>query len=127
MAWKCPECAEQVDDRFDRCWKCGTTPDGIRDPDSRTAADFEPPIPGEKPQFSLAAMLKMLTASALMFAMAATVRAETRDAFTLALSLVLGTLGAIFATLAIVTWILPTYVHRWQQRIRDEAGDHRRQ
>ena len=26
--WKCPKCAEECEDNFDRCWSCGTGRDG---------------------------------------------------------------------------------------------------
>jgi hypothetical protein len=31
--WICPKCNEHVDDEFDVCWQCGTTEDGVEDPD----------------------------------------------------------------------------------------------
>lgn len=31
--WICPKCDEQVDDSFEVCWQCGTTEEGIEDPD----------------------------------------------------------------------------------------------
>ncbi len=30
--WKCPKCGEQVDSRFEVCWACGTSQDGVEDP-----------------------------------------------------------------------------------------------
>jgi hypothetical protein len=44
--WQCPKCRSKVDDSFNICWSCGTTPDGIEDPDFATADEAEP-IPGE--------------------------------------------------------------------------------
>ena len=35
--WQCPKCRSQVDDSFEVCWSCGTTPDGIEDPNFVTA------------------------------------------------------------------------------------------
>lgn len=35
--WSCPECAAEVDGEMDVCWACGTTADGIGDPDFQPA------------------------------------------------------------------------------------------
>ena len=40
--WRCPKCHSKVDDSFDVCWSCGTTADGIEDPDFVTADEAEP-------------------------------------------------------------------------------------
>ena len=40
--WRCPKCHSKVDDSFDVCWSCGTTPDGVEDPDFVTADEAEP-------------------------------------------------------------------------------------
>jgi hypothetical protein len=45
--WRCPKCHEKVDDSFDVCWSCGTTPDGTEDPDFVTADEADP-IPDEE-------------------------------------------------------------------------------
>ncbi len=45
--WQCPNCRSKVDDSFEVCWSCGTTPDGIEDPNFVTA-DKAAPIPDEK-------------------------------------------------------------------------------
>lgn len=37
--WSCPRCDEELDDDYDLCWSCGTSRDGIEDPDFRTADD----------------------------------------------------------------------------------------
>ncbi len=39
--WRCPKCRSKVEDSFDVCWSCGTTPDGVEDPDFITADDAE--------------------------------------------------------------------------------------
>jgi hypothetical protein len=31
--WTCPVCHEDVDDDFEVCWSCGSTREGIKDPD----------------------------------------------------------------------------------------------
>ena len=40
--WRCPKCQSTVDDSFEVCWSCGTTPDGIEDPNFVTADEAEP-------------------------------------------------------------------------------------
>jgi hypothetical protein len=40
--WKCPHCGSTVDDSFDVCWSCGTTPDGVLDPEFTHADESEP-------------------------------------------------------------------------------------
>jgi hypothetical protein len=45
--WRCPKCQSKVDDSFDVCWSCGTTPDGIEDPNFVTADEADP-IPDEE-------------------------------------------------------------------------------
>jgi hypothetical protein len=38
--WTCPNCEEEVEDGFDVCWACGTSHDGVTDP------DFDPELDG---------------------------------------------------------------------------------
>jgi hypothetical protein len=45
--WRCPKCRSKVDDSFEVCWSCGTTPDGAEDPNFVTADEAEP-IPDEE-------------------------------------------------------------------------------
>jgi hypothetical protein len=40
--WRCPKCRSTVDDSFEVCWSCGTSSDGIEDPDFVTADEAEP-------------------------------------------------------------------------------------
>src|SRR5262245_51376234 len=35
--WKCSKCLEAVDDGFEVCWNCGTSREGIEDPEFRRA------------------------------------------------------------------------------------------
>jgi hypothetical protein len=42
MMWTCPKCRAKVDDGFEVCWSCGTTPDGLEDPDFVTTDQAEP-------------------------------------------------------------------------------------
>jgi hypothetical protein len=39
--WTCPKCESKVDDSFDICWSCGTTPEGVEDPLFVTADESE--------------------------------------------------------------------------------------
>lgn len=50
--WTCPKCAATVDSMFDVCWQCGTSKDGVEDPNFVTA-DNTPPI--EDPPYDTAA------------------------------------------------------------------------
>jgi hypothetical protein len=45
--WRCPKCHSKVADSFEVCWSCGTTRDGIEDPDFVTA-DSAGPIEDEE-------------------------------------------------------------------------------
>jgi hypothetical protein len=45
--WQCPKCRSEVDDSFEVCWSCGTTPDGIEDPTFVTADEADQ-IPDEE-------------------------------------------------------------------------------
>lgn len=40
--WACPKCQRKISDDFDVCWSCGTTSDGVEDPDFVTADEAEP-------------------------------------------------------------------------------------
>ena len=40
--WTCPECGSKVDPSFEVCWNCGTTPEGVRDPNFVLADDSGP-------------------------------------------------------------------------------------
>lgn len=37
--WQCTKCREQLQDSFDTCWSCGTSKDGVENPDFRKADD----------------------------------------------------------------------------------------
>jgi len=39
--WKCPKCRSRVDDGFEVCWSCGTTPDGEENPEFLTADETQ--------------------------------------------------------------------------------------
>ena len=52
--WQCQKCHSKVDDSFEVCWSCGTTIDGVEDPDFVTADDAEPiqdPVAEKEPEF----------------------------------------------------------------------------
>lgn len=36
--WLCSKCNESVDEKFDACWKCGTSWDGVEDPHFKGAS-----------------------------------------------------------------------------------------
>jgi hypothetical protein len=40
--WTCPKCHAKVDDKFEVCWKCGTSIDGVEDPTFVCADDVPP-------------------------------------------------------------------------------------
>lgn len=40
--WTCPKCGSKVDPSFEVCWNCGTTADGVEDPNF-VRADAAPP------------------------------------------------------------------------------------
>ncbi|MDB5337699.1 MAG: hypothetical protein JWN70_3318 [Planctomycetaceae bacterium] len=37
--WQCVECQSDVEDNFEICWNCGTSSDGVLDPEFRSAVD----------------------------------------------------------------------------------------
>ena len=41
--WTCPKCGAKVDPSFEVCWQCGTTREGVEDPNF-VRADETPPI-----------------------------------------------------------------------------------
>jgi hypothetical protein len=50
--WTCPKCGHKVDPSFEVCWNCGTTQDGVEDPNF-VPADEAGPIelpPAELPE-----------------------------------------------------------------------------
>ena len=40
--WTCPKCAARVEPTFEVCWRCGTTAEGVEDPDFVTAEEANP-------------------------------------------------------------------------------------
>src|SRR4051794_15847220 len=40
--WTCPKCGARVEAPLDVCWRCGTSPEGVEDPDFVTADDTPP-------------------------------------------------------------------------------------
>ena len=48
--WQCPKCRSSVDDSFEVCWSCGTTSDGVEDPNFVTADEAEPIQDEELPE-----------------------------------------------------------------------------
>lgn len=39
MTWDCIRCGEQIDDNFDACFSCGSSRDGVADPDFHKQID----------------------------------------------------------------------------------------
>jgi hypothetical protein len=51
--WTCTKCGEQIEDDFEVCWACGTSIDGVEDPDflshdTQAAAPRFPPVPPDE-------------------------------------------------------------------------------
>ena len=48
--WTCSTCNESVEDGFEVCWKCGTSKDGLKDPQFQPvpAAEASEPVPVTK-------------------------------------------------------------------------------
>lgn len=44
--WTCSRCQSEVEDSFEVCWSCGTSIDGVEDPDFVNADEYAP-IPDE--------------------------------------------------------------------------------
>lgn len=46
--WSCPKCGADVEASFDVCWSCGTSRDGVEDPDFQSADEvgpiYDPPV-----------------------------------------------------------------------------------
>jgi hypothetical protein len=40
--WQCLKCREELEDSFDVCWSCGTSKDGVEDPDFHKEDDIPP-------------------------------------------------------------------------------------
>ena len=118
MEWNCSQCREAIDEGLDVCWSCGTGRDGTVDPDFQHADAYEPQIPGEKPQFALAGLFKLMTALCLVFALSGSLVAGLPSVLT-----VFPGLAAIaYLSLHVVVWLLTRRVHRWQRRVQAEQG-----
>jgi hypothetical protein len=48
--WRCPKCQSKIDDSFEGCRSCGTSPDGIEDPRFVTANEADPIADEELPE-----------------------------------------------------------------------------
>jgi Putative prokaryotic signal transducing protein len=51
--WKCPKCSENLNDEFEVCWSCGTTREGVVNPDFLNG-DTGSPAPENLPMEKLA-------------------------------------------------------------------------
>ena len=48
--WKCIKCGEDIEDTFDVCWNCGTSKDGVEDPNFQSKIDAAPSSEGRTAQ-----------------------------------------------------------------------------
>ena len=48
--WTCKKCATKVDPSFEVCWACGTSIDGVEDPNFVSADEDLSPIPLDEPE-----------------------------------------------------------------------------
>lgn len=55
--WKCSKCGEDVEELFDVCWNCGTTSDGVEDPNFDKARRARQ-LMSSMPELELAANLE---------------------------------------------------------------------
>ncbi len=42
--WKCVKCNEQLEDTFNVCWSCGTSKDGVEDPEFTREEGWDQPV-----------------------------------------------------------------------------------
>ena len=48
--WTCKKCATKIDPSFEVCWACGTSIDGVEDPNFVSADEDLSPIPLDEPE-----------------------------------------------------------------------------
>lgn len=69
MPWHCSACGEEVIEKFQICWNCGTDREGNSDPGFEQEQLYEPgPPEAETSQFTMTALLKYVTWLSLIFA-----------------------------------------------------------
>jgi hypothetical protein len=56
--WNCPKCGAKVEPTYEVCWRCGTSREGVEDPDFVTAdeagpIESPPLLPGSQPALDL--------------------------------------------------------------------------
>ncbi len=62
--WQCTKCHSKIEDSFDVCWNCGTTKDGVEDPDFQPADTGDKPTTGGVDEVDLSAVLTKSAPSA---------------------------------------------------------------
>ena len=126
MAWQCAVCHEVIGDEFAACWSCGATQDGEADPEFQHADRYVPVVPEEAPtQFSLGAMIRVVTALCLLLVLVAPSGAELL-ALPAPLRFVLGVGAAGYLALHLIGWWMTSRTQRLQRRLiqaqEDEQG-----
>jgi hypothetical protein len=80
MPWKCPNCQSDVQESFELCWNCGTSTEGVPDPEfgrpPKPAAHSPPPYAaGSQAILSLAQVCALLSAGVFLINLPALERA----------------------------------------------------
>jgi hypothetical protein len=116
--WQCPECGEFVSPDFDRCWNCGTSASGERDPSFQHADDYLPPLPQPKRQFGLRHVFQIVTGICVLFSLFNVVRHAEADSGSSPIWLLvnIALLGVVL--LFVLAWISTVLVRRIQRQLR---------
>ncbi len=78
--WSCPKCRQKVDDQFEVCWKCGTTLDGVEDPEFFAERDGRREAPrGPEAAIAPESLVTLIKCSLPGEAHAIRVRLESED------------------------------------------------
>jgi hypothetical protein len=109
MPWNCWKCDKSVDKQFDACWSCGTWRNGSASPDFQHADLYEPDVPGARSRYVLGSLLRLVTASCLVFAFFGSPNAFTA---------ILGLGALVWLLVRFFSWMLLRRVHNWQRRFR---------
>ena len=125
MVWTCSSCQNATDDHYETCWSCGTERSGVVHPDFQHADAYEPPIPGEKVQFSLGTQLKLMTAFCMVFALLSPAISGNPNIFKailvlLAIGYIL--LHFISGMAHLFSWLLAGSVQQWQRQYREDQS-----
>ena len=123
---RCANCGEELETGFDACWSCGADLDGNVSPEFQHADRYVPVVPEEAPtQFSLGAMIRVVTALCLLLVLVAPSGAELL-ALPAPLRFVLGVGAAGYLALHLIGWWMTSRTQRLQRRLiqaqEDEQG-----